>query len=184
MLKKLLLAAAAVVVLFLAYVAQLRPEYRITRTIFIAAPPERVASHVDSFRAWQAWSPWAGRDPAAKIEYAGPERGPGSAFRWSGNDGVGAGTMTITDATPARTLRIRLELTRPYPGTSNVTFEFAPEKTGTRVTWQLRGNQGFIERATSILMFVDLDRMIGRDYEQGLANLKKVVESSPPRSAV
>ena len=177
MLKKILLALVALVAVFAGYVALQPGAYSVTRSATIAAPPEAVYAHISNLRRWDAWSPWAKRDPNAKATFAGPEDGPGAAFTWSGNDEIGEGTMTIVDAQPARAVKIKLDFVKPFPATSDVAFVLQPEGQGTRVTWSISGEQGFIARAFCTLLRVDLDQMIGSDYEKGLVALKAVVEA-------
>jgi hypothetical protein len=101
-------------------------------------------------------------------------------MRWSGNDAVGRGAMAITDAKPDEAIKIRLDFVEPMEGTSDVDFAFQPEGQGTKVTWTLAGKQGFFERLICTIMGIDLDQMVGSDYERGLAKLKTVAEAAQP----
>lgn len=175
MLRKLLLAIIIAVAVFAGYVATLPDSYALSRSAVIAAPPAAVFSHLEDFRKWDAWSPWAKRDPGAKTTFSGSPSGKGAVFQWAGNAEVGEGRMTIVDSRPAEALAIRLDFTKPYPATSDVTFALKPEAGGTRVTWSMSGRTSYIERAFCTLMG-GMERIVGPDYEKGLASLKAAVE--------
>lgn len=175
-LRSLLLAAVLALFAFLAYVAILPPSVTVTRSATIAATPDEVFPHVNDLRKWQAWSPWARRDPDARTTHAGPESGEGSVFRWDGNDNVGKGAMTIVESRPAEHVAIKLEFERPFEDTAMATLDLAPAAGGTEIIWKLQDEQDFFERAILTLLGLDMEEMIGNDYEAGLANLKQVVE--------
>jgi hypothetical protein len=179
MLRTFLFALAAALTALIVWVGLKPADYRVERSAVIKATPADVYGHVNDFEKWQAWSPWAKRDPGAKIAFEGPTSGPGAIMRWDGNDQVGRGAMAITEARPPEALRIRLDFVRPFEGTSETAFTFAPDADGTRVTWSLAGTQGFGERLISTILGLDMDVMIGGDYETGLANLKAVAEAAP-----
>jgi len=176
MLKKILLGLLAVIAVFAAYVALLPSDFRITRSATIAAPPAAVFEHVNDFHKWEAWSPWAKLDPNAKATFEGPEAGPGAVFKWSGNNEVGEGTMTVTESRPPQLVRINLEFVKPMAGTSTAEFTFQPQGEQTNVTWSMFGQNNFISRA--ICMFMNQDKMVGGYFEKGLANLKATAESA------
>jgi hypothetical protein len=179
MLKKVLLVLAAIAVLvagFLIVVALQPSEYRVSRTAVIAAPPPAIFAQVNDFHNWQAWSPWAKLDPSAKATFEGPKAGTGAVFIWAGNDKVGEGRMTLTESRPSETIRIRLDFIKPMEGTSNVEFAFKAQDDRTAVTWTMTGRNNFIAKA--ICMFMNVDKMIGGDFEKGLASLKAVVEGA------
>ena len=175
MLRIALLGTVLAVASFLGYVATLPDVYMLTRSTVIAAAPEVVFAHLDDFRKWDAWSPWAKRDPNAKATFSGEARGKGAVFAWNGNGEVGEGRMTILQSRPAVGLNIKLDFVKPYESTSSVTFLLKPEAAGTRVTWSMSGRQSFIEKAMCSVMG-GLERMVGPDYEKGLVNLKAVAE--------
>lgn len=175
MLKKFLLAIVLLIGGFAAYVATLPPTYALSRSTVIAAPPDAVFAHINDFRRWDAWSPWAKKDPNARVTFSGPPAGKGSVFQWAGNQDVGEGSMTIVESKPAESIGIRLAFVKPFEGESTSGFALRPEGTGTRVTWTLSGQQSFLERAFCTLMG-GMERIIGPDYEKGLANLKSVAE--------
>lgn len=177
MFRALLVLILVCVLGFAAYVASLPSEFSVTRSTVISAPPEAVFPHVNSLKKWDAWSPWAKRDPNSKTEYSGPESGVGAKFTWSGNDEVGVGEMTITDSAPNELVGLNLKIIEPFPGENPVSLKLTPEGDGTRVTWTISGDQPFVERAILVAMQMDMETMIGADYETGLASLKKVAEA-------
>jgi hypothetical protein len=172
MLKKLLLAFAAVVLVFLGYVALQPPVGEVTRSALIAAPPAAVYPHVNDFHKWEAWSPWAKLDPDAKASYSGPASGVGAAFAWAGNSEVGKGKMTIVESHPNEHIKIKLDFEEPMASASIADFTFKPEGSGTRVTWQMQGERPFLARAMCILFRADA--MVGAMFEKGLASLGTV----------
>jgi uncharacterized protein YndB with AHSA1/START domain len=174
LLKKVLLTLGVVVVLFLGFVAAQPSEYRITRSATIAAPPAEVFPQVDNLHNWEAWSPWAKLDPAAKNSFEGPPEGTGSIFKWSGNDQIGEGQMTIIESRPDELVRFKLEFVRPFEDTSTSEFTFQPKGDQTVVTWSMSGRKNFVNKA--VCLFMNMDKMLGGDFEKGLAQMKAVVE--------
>jgi len=178
--KKILIALAIVLLLFvglLGFIASRPSQFRIERSATIAAPPEQVFGHVNNLQQWNAWSPWAKKDPNAKATFEGPEEGEGAIFRWAGNDEIGEGAMTITQSKPAELVVLKLEFKKPFEDTSMAQFKFTPEGENTVVTWSMEGQCNFVSKA--VQLFLDMDKMLGADFEAGLANMKKVVEESP-----
>jgi uncharacterized protein YndB with AHSA1/START domain len=177
MLKKILMVLAAIVVMFVAVVAMQPSEFRVARTATISAPAPAVFAQVNDFHNWEAWSPWAKLDPAAKSTFEGPPAGTGAIFRWAGNKEVGEGSMTITESRPNELIRFHLEFLKPMAGTSTAEFTFKPEGDQTVVTWSMTGKNNFIAKA--ICLFMNMDTMVGGKFEEGLAQMKSVVESAP-----
>lgn len=172
-------AVLAALVGFAGYVARLPANYSVFRTTTIVAPPQAIFPHVNDFRKWQIWSPWARKDPDAKTAYSGPESGKGATFEWSGNADVGEGGMIIIDSIPNQRVKIALTFTRPFTAANEVALDLKPDGNATQVTWSTAGEMGFVARAFGVLMGLDMDQMIGSDYEIGLANLKALVEARP-----
>lgn len=169
------LAASAVLIGGVLLVAAMQPtDFLVTRSASMAAPPARVFQQVNNFHAWEAWSPWAKLDPNAKAFFEGPESGVGAQFTWSGNDKVGEGTQTIVESKPDERIDIRLDFKRPMEDTSAVEFLFKPEADKTNVTWNMRGKKNFVSKV--FCLFLNMDKMVGGDFEKGLASLKTVVE--------
>jgi uncharacterized protein YndB with AHSA1/START domain len=179
MFKKIVLGAVAmlalVVVVFVIAVAMQPAEYRVERSLAMKAPPEEVFHQVNDFHNWQAWSPWAELDPDAKVTFEGPTAGEGAIFRWAGNDQVGEGSMTILESQPNERIRMRLDFLKPMEDTANVEFTLQPVGEQTKVNWAMFGQNNFVGRA--MCMFMDMDQMIGSDYEKGLANIQAIVEA-------
>ncbi len=176
MLKKILVALI-VIILVLVIVIALRPaDFRYTRSATISAPPEAVFANVNDLHKWEAWSPWAKLDPAAKMTYDGAPNGVGANYSWSGNNEVGEGRSTIVESRPPELIRIKLEFVRPFAGTNDVEFTFKPEGAQTMVTWTMSGKNGFMGKAVGLV--IDCEKMVGGQFEQGLASLKSVVEGS------
>jgi hypothetical protein len=175
MLKWILAAVAAVVVIFLAVVALQPSDFRIERSATMAAPAPAVFAQVNDLRSWQAWSPWEKIDPQLKRTYEGPQAGTGAAYAWAGNKDVGEGRMTITESRPGERILINLEFFKPFAATNTAEFSFKPAGDATAVTWSMTGKNNFLSKA--ICLFVNMDRMVGGMFEQGLQQMKSVVES-------
>ena len=167
---------AVVIVIFLVIVAMQPADYRVVRTASIAAPPDKVFTQVNDFHKWEAWSPWAKIDPAAKFNYDGPQAGVGAVFAWAGNKEVGEGRMTLTESHPSDLIRIKLEFIKPFPSTCLTEFTFKPEGKDTVVTWAMSGTKNFMSKA--VCMFMNMDKMVGGDFEKGLASMKSVSETA------
>lgn len=161
--------------LILVIVVALQPsKFRISRSATISAPPAKVFAQVNDFHKWQEWSPWAKLDPNAKATFEGPGSGVGAVFKWSGNDEVGEGTMTILESKPSDSIKIRLDFDKPFKDTSEAEFTFQPQGDKTLVTWSMSGENGFVEKAFCLVM--NMDKMLGEKFDEGLANMKAIVE--------
>lgn len=167
--------SAVVIVIFVVIVALQPGEFRIARSITIGAPTTAIFPHVNTLRAWKEWSPWAKIDPNAKETYEGPASGVGAAMSWSGNREVGEGIMTITESHPTEMVRLRLDFIKPMKATNTADFTFLPEGKQTLVTWSMAGNNNFIAKAFGL--FVNCDKMVGDQFEKGLADLKTIAET-------
>ncbi len=174
---KYVVSALVVIVVAFAVIVALQPaDFRVTRSAAIAAPPEKVFSQVNNLHQWEAWSPWAKLDPAAKNTYEGPAAGVGAAFAWSGNRDVGEGRMTITESRPNEMIRMNLEFIKPFKATNTTEFTFRPEGNQTVVTWTMSGKNNFISKA--IGLFMDCEKMVGGQFEKGLAQMKSIAEGA------
>jgi uncharacterized protein YndB with AHSA1/START domain len=154
-------------------------DYTVTRRATIAAPPAAVFVRVNDLHEFQAWNPFARMDPAAKNTFEGAPAGPGAVLTWSGNSQVGEGRMTITESRPDELVRIRLDFVRPFASTAFAEFTFIPEGGRTAVTWSMTGRKNFVSKAFGLV--VSMDRMIGGQFEQGLATLKSLSEAAAAR---
>jgi len=166
---------AVLVVVFLIFVALRPTSFFIARSTAIEAPPEAVFAQVNDLRKWQAWSPYDQRDPAMQRTYTGSSEGVGASYAWNGNNEVGEGRSTITESRANDLIVIRLEFKRPFAATNTAEFTFQAADNSTAVTWSLRGKYNFVTQAVGL--FLNMDKMIGGDFETGLANLKRVVEA-------
>ena len=167
----IVLAAALVLVGLVAT----RPDtFRIARSTTIAAPPEPVFALLNDFHQWARWSPWEKLDPQMQKTFAGPPSGVGASSHWSGNKKAGEGRMTITESKPAERLVTALEFVRPFAASNVAEFVLAEAGGGVAVTWTMSGRNNFMLKAFGL--FANMDKMIGKDFEEGLANLKRVSE--------
>lgn len=180
MLKKIAIGLGVLVLLLVGIVASRPAEYRVERSTVIAAPAEIPFGLVNDYKGWRQWSPWDKLDPNQQVDYSDPSSGVGATSHWKGKD-VGEGRMTHLENVPNEKLVIKLEFMEPFPSTSTVTFSFAPEGTGTKVTWQMDGVNDFMGKAFSLVM--DMDAMLGKDFDEGLANLKKASEEAAAKAA-
>jgi hypothetical protein len=173
------LIGLAVVVVGLVVIIAMQPsQFQVSRSIAIKTPPAAPFAQVNDFHKWTAWSPWEKIDPGMKRTYEGPESGTGAIYGWEGNGDVGSGRMAITESKPDELIKIKLEFFTPMEGICPTEFSFKPEGEQTKVTWTMSGEHNFIGKA--LCLFMSMDKMIGDKFEEGLANMKKVVESGEP----
>jgi hypothetical protein len=177
MLKKIVIGLGCVIVALLVAAALQPADFRIARTETMAAPPAAVFALVNDFHKWEAWSPWAKLDPAMKTTYEGPASGPGAIYSWAGNEKVGEGRMTILDSQP-NLVRIRLEFLKPFAATNTAEFAIQPQGPSTSVTWSMTGHNNLMAKMFSL--FMSMDKMVGPDFDKGLAQMKALVESTAP----
>ena len=163
---------------FFAGIVAVQPEeFHITRSAVMKATPDKVGERIDHFKAWADWSPWAKLDPNSKEEFEGPAQGPGAIMKWSGNDEVGEGKMTILETRPGEYIKIQLDFIRPMVASNLVEFQLEPQGEETKVTWSMSGKNNFVGKAFHLI--VDCDKMIGGDFEKGLNSMKALVEAPP-----
>ena len=172
---KILIGVAVVIVLLLLLIVSRPSTFHVERSITIAAPPERVFALVNDFRQWPAWSPWEKKDPNMKRTYGDVTRGVGGTYAWAGTGNVGEGKMTIERSERPTLVGIKLEFFKPFAGHATAQFSFQPEGDATQVTWSMLGESNFLGKAICLVM--DMDKMIGGDFEKGLAGMKAVSES-------
>ncbi len=176
MLKKILILLAVIIAILCVVIAMQPADFRVTRSAAIAAPAGAVFAQVNDLHKWQEWSPWAKRDPNAKNSYEGPASGVGAAFLWSGNSEVGEGKMTIIESRLNAKVVFRLDFEKPFKATSNSEFTFKESGGQTEVTWAMTGKNNFIGKA--IGLFMNCDKMVGGDFEKGLAQLDAAVKAT------
>lgn len=179
MLKKIVVAIAgiaAVLVTGICGIAATRPDtFQVQRTASIQAPPEEVFALIEDFQRWGSWSPYENRDPQMKRTYSGPARGEGAVYEWAGNRNIGKGRMVIEDASRPSHVTISLDFIEPFEAHNTAEFTLEPAGGATRVTWAMHGPNQFIGKVMSV--FIDMDDMIGRDFEAGLSRLKSIAEA-------
>lgn len=173
MIKSLLTGIFALVAVFLVLAATRPDTFRVERSITIGAPPGKIHALINDFGRWQAWSPYEKKDPAMKRIRSGPAAGQGAVYAWEGNGEIGKGRMEIIETTPA-SIRIRLDFAEPFEAHNIAEFVLSPQGDATRVTWAMHGPNDFVGKM--IQTVIDMDRMVGADFEAGLASLKALSE--------
>lgn len=168
----IILAIAIAVILALA--ATKPGTIRVQREIDINAPAETIFALISDFHRWVSWSPYEKKDPAMKRTYGGADSGKGATYAWDGDKNVGSGRMEILEATPSSRIVIKLDFFTPFEGHNTAEFTMLPQADGTHVTWLMHGPANFMSRLVQV--FINLDNMIGRDFEAGLADLKTLTE--------
>lgn len=181
MLKKIGIVVVVLLVLLVGVIYMRPAAYEVTRSKTLTAPPAVVYAHIADFHRWPEWSPWEARDPNMKREFSGAESGNGARYAWVGNKDVGEGRMTITEARPGEHVGIMLEFLEPFAATSTTEFKLTPSGQGTKVDWTMRGENGFSAKAMSL--FMNMDKMIGDDFDAGLAKLEMVTAATPAPAA-
>jgi len=157
----------------LAFAATKPDSFRVQRAATIKAPPEKISAVLSDFQAWKAWSPWEKMDPTMKRAHSGEPRGKGARYAWAGSGEVGEGSMTITDAQPSR-VALDLDFVKPFEGHNKVVFTLLPKGDATEVTWDMQGASPYVTKV--IQVFCNMDGMIGKEFEKGLADLKTLTE--------
>jgi len=166
----IVVAVAAVLIL-----AATKPDtFRVQRAAAVQGPPEQIFSLINDFQQWGSWSPWENRDPAMRRTFSGTDRGKGAVYAWDGNRNVGSGRMEILAAVPPSKIVIKLDFIKPFEGHNTAEFTMLSQGGATEVNWAMYGPAPFMHRVMQV--FTNFDRMIGKDFEAGLANLKKAVE--------
>ena len=169
---------AIIIVVLIAAVlifAATKPDtFRVQRSATIKAPPEQIFALINDLHRWDAWSPWEKKDPAMKRTHSGAANGKGAVYEWDGNKDVGKGRMEITESSPPSKVAIKLDFIKPFEGHNIAEFTLKPEGDSTNVTWVMDGPAPFISKVMQV--FFSMDKMIGKEFETGLANLKTIAE--------
>ncbi|MBI4807802.1 MAG: SRPBCC family protein [Nitrosomonadales bacterium] len=173
MLKLVVLVVVVLLTIVLVYVATRPDTLHVERAIDIKASPEKIFGLINDFRQWNDWTPY-NKDPAMKKTYSGSASGKGAMYAWEGNKEVGQGEISITGSTPSSEVALELHMIKPFEGRNSVVFSLSRAGDSTRVTWSLDGKQNFISRLMGLIF--NMDKMIGGDFEVGLARLKTVAE--------
>jgi uncharacterized protein YndB with AHSA1/START domain len=162
------------VVALLVYATTKPDRFCVSRATTIKAPPERIFPLIANLKSMNTWNPFVEPDPAIKISYSGPESGQGAAHTWAGNGKVGEGRIEITEAQPPSRVAMRLQMIKPMKADNAVEFTLAGHGSGTDVTWAMSGRQSLMTKLMTL--FIDCERMVGSQFEKGLANLKVLAE--------
>ena len=176
MIKKILLVLVALIACVLIAGAFQSDTYRVERSVTIAAPAAEIFPQINNLKATQAWSPWIKLDPAAKTTFDGPASGVGASNSWAGNNDVGEGRQTIIASTPNELVRLKLEFLKPMADVAESEFNLKPAGQGTTVTWSMWGHKNYVSKC--MCMFMNMDKMIGGEFEKGLASLKSQMEAA------
>jgi uncharacterized protein YndB with AHSA1/START domain len=177
MIKKIGIAVVALLAALLVYAATKPDTFRVQRAASIKAPPEKIFAVLNDFLRWDAWSPWEKKDPAMKRTFSAVTSGKGAVYAWEGNRDVGQGRMEIAESVPPSKVAIKLDFVKPFETHNIVEFTLEPKADSTNVTWTMHGPMPYISKL--ITVFVNMDSMIGKDFETGLANLKGITENLP-----
>ena len=173
----MLIAIAVVgiaIVVVLGIAARKPDDFVVQRSRQIPAPAQRIYSLIEDFHAWQRWSPYEKKDPAMQRTLSGAASGQGAIYAWSGNGNVGQGRMEILEASPPSRILIKLDFFKPFEAHNTAEFTMSPQGNATNVDWVMRGPAPFMFKVMEV--FISCDKMIGKDFETGLANLKTPVE--------
>src|SRR6266446_4473766 len=166
----LVIAIAIILIL-----AATKPDtFSVQRATVVKAPPERIFPLINDFHQWGTWSPYENKDPAMKRSYSGVASVKGAVYTWEGNKNVGSGRMEILDASAPSKIAIKLDFFSPFEGHNTAEFTMLPQGDATNVTWLMHGPAPFMSKVMQV--FINLDKMIGKDFEAGLANLKRLTE--------
>lgn len=175
--KKILLVVVILLVGFGIYVNAQSDVMDVSRSVTIAAPAAQIFPYVNNFKKFNEWQPWSTNlDPNAQFTFAGPDSGEGASFSWKGNSKIGEGTDTIIKSVPHELVEVKLEFIKPFKATNTAKFMLSPQDTGTQVTWNVQGKKNFVSKAMGV--FIDCDKMLGDQFDQGLTQLKDLVEKA------
>jgi uncharacterized protein YndB with AHSA1/START domain len=176
MLKTLAIIGVVVVVAIggiLLYAATKPDSFRVQRTVLISAPPDKVFPLINDIKAWTVWSPYEKKDPAMKRAYGAVTAGKGATYAWEGDKNVGQGSMEIVESSP-RKIVLKLDFLKPFEAHNMGEFVLEPKGDSTSVTWAIYGPSPYMSKVVGT--FMNIDDMIGRDFEKGLADLKAAAE--------
>ncbi|TPI72803.1 SRPBCC family protein [Mesorhizobium sp. B2-8-9] len=171
----ILIILVVIVAAVLTYAATRPNDFVVTRSASIKAPAETIFPLINDFRRWPEWSPFEKLDPGMKRTLSGAESGKGAAYAWEGNSKAGKGRMEITNSVPSSLVSLKLDFEKPFRANNSVDFTLSPSGEGTTVTWAMRGARPFIAKLMGL--FMNFDTLIGKDFEAGLGNLKRLAES-------
>jgi hypothetical protein len=171
-----ILGIVVLIIVLVVFISMRPGHFRVERSAPISAPADVVFSLINDFHRWVQWSPFEKLDANMTKTFDGPAAGPGASYSWSGNSRAGAGRSTIVESKPGDFVSIKLEMFKPFAATNQVTFKLAPDPAGTRVSWIMEGTMNFMVKAFSL--FMSMDAMLGKEFEEGLANLDRVAQAA------
>lgn len=174
MLKTIVIAIGVLLAALLGWAATKPDTFRVERSATIKAPPEKLLPLISDFRNWRAWSPYEDLEPGMKRTLSGPPSGKGAVYAWEGEGKAGAGRMEITEVAPASRVTIQLDFSKPFESHNTAEFTMQPQGDATKLTWAMYGPNPYM--AKLMQLFFDMDTMVGKDFETGLANLKTTAE--------
>jgi len=174
MIKLIAIVVLVLIVAILGFAATRPDTFRVERSTTIKAPPETIFAYIEDLRRWSAWSPYEKRDPAMKRTYGGAPSGTGATYAWEGDANVGTGRMAIVETSAPSRIAIKLDFLRPFEAHNTAEFTLRPAGDTTHVTWAMYGPSSFVAKLMGL--FLDMDAMIGKDFAEGLANLKAATE--------
>lgn len=174
MIKKIAAVLAAVIAVILILAAMKPNTFHVERKVVIKAAPEKIFPWLENPQKTTEWSPWEKKDPAMKKTFSGPAKGVGAAYAWDGNKEIGAGRIELTEVVAPKKVVMNLDFIRPMEGHSVAAYEVAPVAGGSEVTWSISGPQPFMSKI--MCLFMNMDKMIGGEFEKGLADLKTIAE--------
>jgi hypothetical protein len=181
MLKRVVIVLGLLVVGLLAVIAMRPDTFHVERSMTFTGPPAAAFGMVNDFHQWPQWSPWEKLDPGIKRTFGGSPAGMGALYSWTGNDKVGEGRMTITGSQPSSQVDIKLEFIKPWQATNATTFTFAPQGAETKVVWAMDGQSNFMSKAIGLVW--NMDSLVGKDFERGLAQMKSAAEAATANAA-
>lgn len=174
MFKTIAIVLVVIVAALLLYAATRPDSFRVERSTTIKAAPDKVFAFVNDFHQWSVWSPWEKLDPNLKRTHGGAASGRTATYAWEGNNKVGQGRMEIVESAPPGKIVIKLDFLKPFEAHNTAEFTFAPQGGETRVNWAMHGPANFMTKLMGV--FMSMDKMVGKDFEAGLANLKAAAE--------
>jgi uncharacterized protein YndB with AHSA1/START domain len=171
----IIIVAAVLIAAVLVFAATKPDTFRIQRRTSIKAPPEKVFALINDFRNWESWSPWEKMDPAMRKTHSGPTMGRGAVYEWAGNKKVGKGRMEIIESSPSSRIMIQLDFIEPFEAHNMAEFSLKAERDFTSITWAMYGPTSYMAKLMGL--FLNMDNMIGKDFETGLSNMKTAAEN-------
>jgi uncharacterized protein YndB with AHSA1/START domain len=173
MLKTIAFLAVAAIAVLLVYAATRPDTFRVEREARVKASPEKIYALINDLHQFNTWNPWLKKDPGAKGTYEGPQAGSGAAYGWESKE-LGIGRMQIVEVAAPSRVAMKLDFIKPFEAHNQVEFTLKPDGDATQVNWAMHGPSPFISKLMQV--FFSMDRVVGKDFEDGLAGLKAIAE--------